>query len=71
MLPIFEGIPTEADALKQWGTDLAADPAKLKEVMGKMAGLESGLQSFNREGEEKMAAAKPVFKKYGIKTLGE
>ena len=70
MLPIFEGIPTEADALKQWGTDSAADPAKLQEVMGKITGL-PGYQSLGREGKEKQAAAKTVFEKYGIKALGE
>ena len=71
ILPFFEGIPTEADALKQWGTDLAADPAKLQEIMGKMAGLGPSMQAFDGEMKEKQAAAKLVFEKYGIKTPGE
>jgi hypothetical protein len=70
MLPIFEDIPTEADALKQWVTDSEADPAKLQEVMGKMADL-PGIQSLGREAEEMEAAVKTVFEKYGIKFLGE
>ena len=71
ILPFFEGIPTEADALKQWGTDLAADPAKLQEMMGKMAGLGPSMQAFDGEMKEKQAAAKTVFEKYGIKAPGE
>lgn len=71
ILPFFEGIPNDADELKKWGADLAADPAKLQEIMGKMAGLGPSMQSFDGEMKEKQAAAKTVFEKYGIKAPGE
>ena len=70
ILPFFEGIPTDAEGLKKWQADLAADPAGAQAVMTKMAGLGPAMQSFDKEMKEKQEAAKAVFKKYNIDPPG-